>query len=74
MNSIPLDLPEVLTREVKRAASEAGLSVSDAMIEAIKIGLPHLRQALSKEADLSEAVSDTWDKLGDPPTVLYDQL
>lgn len=63
----PLGLPKELYDEVKHAAKETGLSTADVLRQAIKFGVPKVRQALSREEDLSEAMADTWNKLGPPP-------
>ena len=74
MTTFPLGLPEELMEEVKRTAADTHLSMADAMRQAIKPGLPQVRERVSREFDLAEAAADTWDKLGPAPTVLYDQL
>jgi hypothetical protein len=74
MTTYPLGLPEELMEDVKRAADETHLSMADAMRQAIKLGLPQLREGVGSEVDLAEAAAETWDKLGPAPTVLYDQL
>ena len=74
MTTYPLGLPDELMEEVKRTAADTHLSMEDAMRQAIKIGLPQVREGMSREADLAEAAAETWDKLGPAPTVLYDQL
>jgi Ribbon-helix-helix protein, copG family len=63
----PLGMPEDLLKEVKQAADETGLSVADVMRQAIKFGVPRVRQRLSREDDLSEALADTWENLGPAP-------
>ncbi len=73
MTTYPLGLPEELMEEVKRTAADSHLSMADAMVQAIKFGLPHVREAVAKESDLSAAAAETWDNLP-APTVLYDQL
>ena len=70
----PLGLPKDLLDEVKDAAKETGLSTADVMRQAIKIGVPKVRQAMSVEEDFSEAAADTWEKLGPAPTINYDKL
>lgn len=70
----PLGMPEELLKEVKHAAKETGLSVADVMRQAIRIGVPRVRQAVSREQDHAEAAADTWEKIGPAPTVLYDKL
>ena len=74
MTTYPLGLPEELMEEVKRTAADTHLSMADAMRQAIKLGLPHVREGVGSEADLAEAAAETWDQLGPAPTVLYDQL
>ena len=74
MTTYPLGLPEELMEEVKRTAADTHLSMADAMRQAIKLGLPHVREGVPQESDLAEAAAETWDKLGPAPTVLYDQL
>jgi|HubBroStandDraft_4_1064222.scaffolds.fasta_scaffold1867495_1 hypothetical protein len=74
MTTYPLGLPEELMEEVRRTAADTHLSTDDAMRRAIKLGLPQVREAASKEADLAETAAETWDRLGPAPTVLYDQL
>ena len=60
--------------EVKRTAADSRLSMADAMLQAIRFGLPQVREGVPKESDLAEAAAETWDKLGPAPTVLYDRL
>jgi hypothetical protein len=74
MTTYPLGLPEDLMEEVKRTAAGSHLSMADAMRKAIKLGLPQIREGVSKESDLAEAAAETWEKLGPAPTVLYDEL
>jgi hypothetical protein len=74
MTTYPLGLPEELLDEVKRTAEDAHLSMADAMLRAIRLGLPQVRHSLSKESDHAEAAADTWEKLGPAPTILYDKL
>jgi hypothetical protein len=66
MTTYPLALPDELMEEVKRTAA-------DVMRQAIKFGLPQVREGMSRESDLA-AAAETWDKLGPAPTVLSDQL
>ena len=70
----PITLPDDLLEEVKRAAAETHLSVAEAVRRAIRFGLPRVRKGLSAEEDFAEAAADTWNKLGPPPTILYDEL
>ncbi len=74
MTTYALGLPEELMEEVKRKAADTHLSTEEAMLQAIKFGLPHVRELAPGESDLSAAAAETWDKLGPAPTVLYDQL
>jgi hypothetical protein len=74
MTTYSLGLSQELIEEVKRAAGDAHLSMDDAMREAIRLGLPRIRESVSKGSDLAEAAANTWEKLGPAPTVLYDQL
>jgi hypothetical protein len=74
MTTYPLGLPDELMEEVKRTAADTHLSMADAMRQAIRLGLPKVREGVAREHDLAEAAADTWDKLGPAPTVLYDQL
>ena len=70
----PLGLPKALLDEVKSAARETGLSTADVMRQAIKFGVPRVRQAMSAEEDMSEAMADTWEKLGPAPRINYDAI
>jgi hypothetical protein len=70
----PLGMPKELLKEVKDAAKETGLSVADVMRQAIKFGVPRVRQGMSREEDLSESLADTWEKLGPAPRVNYGEL
>jgi hypothetical protein len=74
MTTYSLEMPDKLMEEVKRTAADIHLSMADAMLQAIKIGLPQIREAGARESDLAEAAAETWEKLGPAPTVLYDQL
>jgi hypothetical protein len=68
----PLGLSKDLLKEVKDAAKEAGLSSADVIRQAIKFGIPRVRQAVSREEDMSEAMADTWEKLGPAPRINYE--
>jgi hypothetical protein len=70
----PLLLPDELADQVSRTAAETGLTMAEAMRQAIRLGLPKVRKGLSTEFDHAEAAADTWEKLGPAPTVLYDEL
>jgi hypothetical protein len=74
MTTYPLGLPDELMEEVKRTAADTHLSMADAICQAIKFGLPQVREGASRDSDFAEAAAETWDKLGPAPTVLYDQL
>ncbi len=52
MNTIPLAMPADLLAEVKRTADDAHLSKADVMRQAIKAGLPRVREALRAEPSL----------------------
>jgi Ribbon-helix-helix protein, copG family len=67
----PLGMPKELLKEVKHAAKETGLSVADVMRQAIKFGVPRVRQALSREEDFAEAAAESW---GPAPEILWDKL
>jgi hypothetical protein len=45
-DTYPLALPTDLLDEVRRTASETGLSMADAMRQSMKLGLPKLREQL----------------------------
>jgi hypothetical protein len=47
MKTYPLGLDEELLAEVRRTAADTGLSQADAMRQALKRGLPQVREALS---------------------------
>jgi hypothetical protein len=70
----PLGMPKDLLDEVKHAAKETGLSTADVMRQAIKFGVPRVRQLLSRAEDMSEAMAETWEKLGPAPRVNYDAI
>jgi hypothetical protein len=74
MKTYPIGLPKELLEEVRRTAKETGLSMADAMRQALKRGLPQVRQAMSREEDMSEVIADTWEKLGPAPRVNWDEL
>ena len=74
MTTFPLGLPDELMEEVRRTAADSHLSMTDAMLQAIKFGLPHVREGAHTDPDLAEAEAETWDSLGPAPTVLYEQL
>jgi hypothetical protein len=50
MTTYPLGLDAELLAEVKRTAQDTGLSQADAMRQALKRGLPQVREALSTKA------------------------
>jgi hypothetical protein len=72
MTTYPLGLPEELMEEVRRTAADTHLSIEDAICQAIKFGLPQVREGVSRGPDLAETAAETWEKLGPAPTVLYD--
>jgi hypothetical protein len=74
MTTYPLALTDDLLEDVKRTAKETGLSQADAMRQALKFGLPQVRQRLSKEDDLAEVIAESWEKLGPAPEILWDKL
>jgi hypothetical protein len=43
----PLAIPEELLREIRKTAKQTGLSMADAMRQAMKLGLPRLKAELS---------------------------
>ena len=63
MTTYPLGLPEELMEEVKRTAADTHLSMADAMLQAIKIGLPQVREGAVRESDLAEAAAETLESL-----------
>lgn len=71
MITYPLAMPDNLMEDVKQAAQESGISAADAMRQAIRLGLPRLRQGLSKEEDFAEAAAESW---GPAPEILWDKL
>jgi hypothetical protein len=71
-DTYPLAMPEELLNEVRIVARETGLSLADAMRQSMKLGLPTLRQRLSrgpikpmtrKEAKEAYAPDPEWDAL-----------
>ena len=44
------------------------------MLQAVKFGLPQVREGANRESDLADVAVETWAKLGPSPTVLYNQL
>ncbi len=67
MKTYPLELPTDLIAEVKRTAQDTQLSMADAMRQAIRLGLPQLRKALSREEVMSAALTDTRRRPGPRP-------
>jgi len=51
MTTYPLGLPDELLDAVKRTAKETGLSQADAMRQALKFGLPQVRERLEAERE-----------------------
>lgn len=49
MTTYPLGLTDELLEAVKRTARETGLSQADAMRQALKFGLPQVRERLESE-------------------------
>jgi hypothetical protein len=74
MTTYPLGLPDELMEEVRGTAADTHLSMADAMRQAIKLGLPQVREGATRESDLAEAAAETWEKLEPAPTILYDKL
>jgi hypothetical protein len=60
MTTFPLGLPEELMEEVKRTAANAQLSMAEALCQAIKLGLPQVREGTVKESDFATAAAETW--------------
>jgi hypothetical protein len=73
MRTYPLGLPDELMEAVKRTAADTHHSMADVLREAIKLGLPQLREGGARESDLAAAAA-TWEQIGPAPSVLYDQL
>ncbi|HEX3799563.1 MAG TPA: ribbon-helix-helix protein, CopG family [Verrucomicrobiae bacterium] len=70
----PLGLSKDLLDEVEHTAKETGLSNADVIRQAIKFGIPQVRQTVSHEEDISEALAETWEKLGPAPRINYDAI
>jgi hypothetical protein len=51
MTTYPLGLTEELLEAVKRTAKETGLSQADAMRQALKFGLPQVKERLQAEGE-----------------------
>ena len=64
-------MPDDLLKAIKRAAKKTGLSQADTMRQAIKFGLPQVRQRLSSEEDFAEIAAESW---GPAPQVIWDKL
>lgn len=47
-SSIPVSMPEDLLHEIETAASDTGLSRQDVIRQSTKLGIPKLREQLSK--------------------------
>jgi len=67
-----LAIPSVLLKELRRTAKETGLSLADTMRQSMKLGLPRLREQLSKgplnvltpeESQLAFSPDPEWDGL-----------
>jgi Ribbon-helix-helix protein, copG family len=54
MDTIPLAMPPDLLKEVKRTARQTQLSSADIMRQAIKAGLPQVREALRAKTPQSQ--------------------
>ena len=50
--TFPLAVPRDLLREIREAAKQTGLSMADVIRQSVKLGLPKLKQTLSR-VDLS---------------------
>jgi len=48
-DTYPLAVPAELSREVRRASEDLGLSLADIMRQSMKLGLPKLREQLSPD-------------------------
>jgi hypothetical protein len=70
----PIAFPDDLLAEIKRTAKETHLSMAEAVRQAVRFGLPRLRQGLSHEEDFAEAMADTWEKLGPASRVNYEAI
>jgi hypothetical protein len=56
MSTIPLAMPDDLLAEVKRTAEDTQLSSADIMRQAIKAGLPQVREALAAKGSFLDGV------------------
>ncbi len=67
----PLGMPEELLKKSKEnAAKDTGLSVADVMRQSNQIWRsPECVSPCPREEDMSEAMADTWEKLGPAPRV-----
>jgi hypothetical protein len=50
LSTYPLAMPADLQREVKATAAAVGVSMADAMRQAIKLGLPKLRETMASSS------------------------
>jgi hypothetical protein len=74
MDTIPLAMPPELLAEVKRTAQETQLSSADIMRQAIKAGLPQVREALAVKQGILDGLKPltkaeceaAWGKKSDP--------
>lgn len=74
MDTIPLAMPPDLLDEVKRTARETQLSSADIMRQAIKAGLPKVREALTSKKGPFEGLKpltkaerdECWGEKSDP--------
>jgi hypothetical protein len=69
-----LGVPPKLMKEVKAAAKETGLSVADVIRQAIKFGVPRVRQHVSREEDFAAAGAHEWEKIGPGPDIIWEKL
>ena len=56
MNTIPLAMPADLLAEVRRTADDTHLSSADVMRQAIKAGLPRVREALTPKPSILDGL------------------
>jgi hypothetical protein len=63
METIPLAMPADLLDEVEQAAAATHLSKADVMRQAIKAGLPQVRQALEAEGSVRSS-GGLWSECG----------
>jgi hypothetical protein len=56
MNTIPLAMPADLLDEVNRTADDTHLSQADVMRQALKFGLPQVREALAAKPSILDGL------------------